>query len=82
MFLTDIGPLRLLDVKVVRSALDRSQYEWRVFERDGTFLQSSTQTYATERDALRDGNAAARAIRKAGSWCPHPSRSISPAQSS
>jgi hypothetical protein len=61
------APCRFLDVKVVRSAHDRSQFEWRVCERDGTLLQSSTQTYAVERDALRDGNAAARNIRKAGS---------------
>jgi hypothetical protein len=60
-------PYRLLDVRVLRSASDRNQYEWRVFERDGTLLQSSTQTYSTESKALRDGNAAARTIRKAGS---------------
>jgi hypothetical protein len=58
---------RFLDVRVVRSAHDHTQFESRVFERDGTLLQSSTQTYPTESKALRDGNAAARATRKAGS---------------
>jgi hypothetical protein len=57
---------RLLDVKVVRCAKDRSQFEWQVFERNGTLLQSSTQTYLDERSALNAGNAAARNIRKAG----------------
>jgi hypothetical protein len=42
------APCRFLDVKVVRSAHDRSQFEWQVFERDGTLLQSSTQTYLSE----------------------------------
>jgi hypothetical protein len=53
-------PLRLLNVKVVRSAPDHTQCEWRVFESDGTLLQSSTRTYAVEWKAWRDGRAAAR----------------------
>jgi hypothetical protein len=57
-------PFRILNVKVVRNSRDRSLYEWQVFESDGTLLQSSTQTYSNDRDALRAGNAAARAIRK------------------
>jgi hypothetical protein len=58
------APFRFLDVRVVRSAHDRSQFLWQVFERDGTLLESSTQTYSDDRAALRAGNAAARAIRK------------------
>jgi hypothetical protein len=60
------APFRFLDVKVVRSTHDRSQFAWQVFERDGTLLQCSTQSYSDERAALRDGNAAARNIRRAG----------------
>jgi hypothetical protein len=63
----DARPYRLLDVRVVRSAIDSSQYRWQVFDSDGTLLQSSTQTYSAESKALRDGNAAASNIRKAGS---------------
>src|SRR3954470_23836 len=60
------APFRFLDVRVVRSAHDRSQYVWQVRECDGTVLQYSTHTYSDDRQALRDGNDAARAIRKAG----------------
>jgi hypothetical protein len=71
MFLTRMdAPFRFLDVKVVRSAYDRNQFEWQVFERDGTLLQSSTQTYSSERAALNAGNAAAREIRKSGMVSP------------
>ena len=66
MSLTRLYALRYLDVRVVRSANDRSQFVWRVLERDGTLLQSSTQTYPDDRAALRAANAAARNIIKAG----------------
>ena len=56
---------RLLDVKVSKSAIERNRYEWRVLESDGTVLRASTRTYATDGDALREGNAAARETRRA-----------------
>jgi len=59
---------RLLDVKVVRCASELHRFSWHVLEEsDGRRLVgSSSQSYSTDADALRAGNAAARAIRRAG----------------
>ena len=58
---------RLLDVKVVRCASEHHRFTWRVLECDGRRLVgSSSQSYLTEAEAFRAGNAAARAIRRAG----------------
>jgi hypothetical protein len=55
----------LLDVKVVRCSLERHRYRWRVLDRDGRLVGAASHSYATEPEAFRAGNAAARAIRKA-----------------
>jgi hypothetical protein len=55
----------LLDVKVVRCSLERHRYSWRVLDRDGRLVGAASHSYATEPEAFRAGNAAARAIRKA-----------------
>ena len=59
-------PYRLLDVRVLRCAADRSRFRWSVRERDGRIVEASPHSYATEAEAFRAGNAAARAIRKRG----------------
>jgi hypothetical protein len=56
---------RLLDVKVVRCASECRRFRWRVLC-DGQLVGSSSQSYLTEAEAFRAGNAAARAIRRAG----------------
>ncbi len=58
---------RILDVIVRRCASDLAAYGSRVLESDGRVLASSTRTFATEREALHDGNGAAREIRRTGS---------------
>ncbi len=55
---------RVLDVVVRRCASNPPAYEWKVLESDGMVIASSTHTFATEGEALRDGNKAARAIRR------------------
>jgi len=57
-------PYRLLDVKAARCPSDRDRFGWMVRENDGRLVGSSERTYATEAEAFRAGNAAARAIRK------------------
>ena len=57
---------RLLDVRVFRCASDRSRFRWSVRERDGRVVGAGPLSYATEAEAFRAGNAAARAIRKRG----------------
>jgi hypothetical protein len=59
--------LPLLHVRIVRSANDPGRFVWRVLERQGTLLQSSTKSYSDDRKALRDANAAARKIVRLGS---------------
>ncbi len=58
-------PYRLLDVKVLRCASDRNRFRWSVRERDGRMVETGP-SYATEAEAFRAGNAAARAVRKRG----------------
>jgi hypothetical protein len=55
----------LLDVKVIRCSLERDRYRWRVLDRDRSLVGAASHSYATEPEAFRAGNAAARAIRKA-----------------
>ena len=59
-------PYRLLDVKVLRCAFDRNRFRWSVRERDGRIVETALSSFATEAEAFRAGNAAARAIRKRG----------------
>ena len=59
-------PYRLLDVRVLRCASDRSRFRWSVRERDGRIVETGLHSFATEAEAFRAGNAAARAIRKRG----------------
>ena len=59
-------PYRLLDVRVLRCASDRNRFRWSVRERDGRIVEAGPNSYATEAEAFRAGNAAARAIRKRG----------------
>ena len=59
-------PYRLLDVRVLPCASDRSRFRWSVRERDGRIVEVGPNSYATEAEAFRAGNAAARAIRKRG----------------
>ena len=59
-------PYRLLDVRVLRCASDRSRFRWSVRERDGRIVGTGPLSYPTEAEAFRAGNAAARAIRKRG----------------
>ena len=59
-------PYRLLDVRVLRCTSDRSRFRWSVRERDGRIVEAGLHSYATEAEACRAGNAAARAIRKRG----------------
>ena len=59
-------PYRLLDVKVLRCASDRNRFRWSVRERDGRIVETGLHSFATEAEAFRAGNAAARAIRKRG----------------
>jgi hypothetical protein len=56
---------RLLDVKVVSCASECHRFRWRVLC-DGELVGSSSRSFSTEAEAFRAGNAAARAIRKAG----------------
>ena len=58
-------PFRLLDVKVARCSSEQDRYRWRVLEEGGRLAAASSQSYATDAEAFRAGNAAARAIRRA-----------------
>src|ERR1043166_7275229 len=60
------GPYRLLDVRVLPCASDRSRFRWSVRERDGRIAKTALHSFATEAEAFRAGNAAARDIRKQG----------------
>jgi hypothetical protein len=53
-----------LDVKVSRCTSNRKRFQWSVREANGVLVATATLTYATEAEAFRAGNAAARAIRK------------------
>jgi len=53
-------------MKVRRCTLDRHRFRWSVQEVDGRVVGSALSSYATEAEATRAGNAAARAIRRNG----------------
>ena len=57
---------QILEVKVTHCAAEGGRFGWSVRACDSRILLTGTQTYATEGDAFRAGNAAARAIRKHG----------------
>jgi hypothetical protein len=52
---------RVLDVKARRYGSD---FRWEIRESDGRIIESSSDAYSTDREAVRAGNRAARAIRK------------------
>ena len=60
------APYRLLVVKVGRFSSEQDRYHWQVLEEDGRLAGVSSQSYPTDSEAFRAGNAAARAIRRAG----------------
>ena len=57
---------RLLEMKVRRCTLNRHRFRWGVQEVDGRVVGSALSSYATEAEATRAGNAAARSIRRNG----------------
>ena len=57
---------RLLAMKVRRCTLDLDHFRWTVQEVDGRVVGSAISSYATEAEAIRAGNSAARAIRRNG----------------
>ena len=67
---TQASSFRILDVRVTRNPMYPTRYQWRALESGGRIVETSTQTYATDREALRDGNAAARKIRRTGQRVP------------
>jgi hypothetical protein len=62
----EANPYRLLEMKVRRCTLDRRRFRWGVQEVDGRVVGSALSSYATEAEATRAGNAAARTIRRNG----------------
>jgi len=58
-------PYRLLTVRVKRCPDDPQSFRYYVLEKDGQMAGGSIQSYASEAEAFRAGNAAARAIRRA-----------------
>jgi len=59
-------PYRFLDVRVRPCPLTATQLRWQVLEDDGQLVEMAARSYATEAEARRAGNAAARHIRKTG----------------
>ena len=55
---------RVLNVTTRRCPQDASRFRWMVGEADGRLLVTAAISYATEAEAFRAGNAAARAIRR------------------
>ena len=53
----------LLEMKVRRCTLNRHRFRWDVQEVEGRVVDSALSSYATQAEATRAGNAAARAIR-------------------
>jgi hypothetical protein len=51
---------RVLDVNVRRYG---SRFKWQICESDGRVIETSADTYSTDREAVRAGYRAARAIR-------------------
>jgi hypothetical protein len=52
---------RLLDVRALRHG---SSFRWEIRESDGRLIESSSDAYSTDREAIRAANRAARAIKK------------------
>src|SRR2546422_4037335 len=42
------------------------QFRWEILESDGQLIEAASQSYSTEAEAVRAGNARARDIRKFG----------------
>ena len=55
---------RVLNVTARRCPQDPSRSRWMVREADGLLVATAAISYATEAEAFRAGNAAARAIRR------------------
>jgi hypothetical protein len=52
---------RLLDVRALRHG---SSFRWEIRESDGRLIESSSDAYSTDREAIRAANRASRAIKK------------------
>ena len=55
---------RVLDVTTRGCPQDASRFRWTIREADGRLVATAAISYATEAEAFRAGNAAARAIRR------------------
>lgn len=55
---------RLLDVRALRSTADHSRFWWMVRDIHGQLIETSPATYASETEARRAADAAARSIRR------------------
>ena len=55
---------RILNVTTRGCPQDASRFRWMVREADGRVVVTAAKSYATEAEAFRAGNAAARAIRR------------------
>ena len=63
----DCAPLRKpgsLEVRALRSASHRDRFWWLLRDVDGKLIETSSTTYATEAEARRAADMAARAIRR------------------
>jgi uncharacterized protein YegP (UPF0339 family) len=54
---------RVLKVKARRYG---STFRWEIREADGRIIETSSDAYSTDSEAIRAGNRAARAVRKKG----------------
>ena len=57
-------PYRLLTVRVKRCLREPERFRYYVLEKNGQLAGSSSQSFASEAEAIRAGNAAARLIRR------------------
>jgi hypothetical protein len=57
-------PYRILHVAARRCSDDPSRFRWKVTEADGLLVAQAAMSFATEAEAFRAGNAAARALRR------------------
>ena len=62
----DPSSYRLLVVRVKRCLREPHRFRFFILEKDGSMAGSSTETFASEAEAFRAGNAAARTIRRKG----------------
>jgi hypothetical protein len=56
----------VLNVTARHCSQDPSRFRWAVREAEGLLIAQAAMSFATEAEAFRAGNAAARAIRRKG----------------